>query len=137
MTSYSVCIYMRSKNLISIRPILDIDNKKSSSIESFQNITLRPILKQQHPITLSLLKHSKHYPISIQKVDTKNRSILDIFLKQYLSSNKELRSKIIGVIIGMMTEEELSYYMDNAQELNKRIVSMQLQRYADTLMDSV
>jgi len=127
---------MRSKDVISIRPNLNLDNNQSSDLESFQNITLRSILKLQHPITRSLLNHSKHFPALIQKVNINDRLSLDAFLKKYLTSNIKLRTKIIGVIVGMMTEEELSYYVENSQELNKRIITMQLQRYGDTIRKS-
>jgi len=126
----------RSKDVLSIRPVLNLDHNKSSDIETFQNITLRPILKLQHPITLSLLNHSKHFPASIQKVEINDRISLDAFLKKFLTSNIKLRNKIIGIIVGVMTEEEFSYYMDNSHELSKRIITMQLQRYSDTLRKS-
>jgi len=100
---------MRSTELLSIRPKIDVDSPtKQSPAEVFQNNTLRPILKYQHVITLRLLMN-----------------------------NKGFRSQILGCIIGMMTIEEYDQYQSNAREYTKRIINMQIQRYADAIAKSL
>ena len=124
----------RSKKLLTLRPILDLPTSaEQSELERFQNSTLRPILKLQHPITLQLLLSNKHFKLQSKGFDTekKYRDGLDAFIR----SNKSFRDVIIGCIIGMMTSEETAFYALHCSECNKRIISMQIQRYFDTLLD--
>jgi len=124
---------MRDERIMALRPELKLNFDNSSELEKFQNITLRPILKLQHPITLSLLYSSKHFSQGLKTVNQKKLTELNDFIKRYLSNDKNLRHKILGIIIGMMTEQEYSFYLDNESEFNKRIMSMQIKRYADTI----
>ncbi len=128
---------MRDIQIISFRPRLQLDSESSNDIESFQNNTLRPILKLQQPVTIGLLYSNKHFLQNIKLIDQNNMSDLHEFLKQFLSKDKNLRNKIIGIIIGMMTSDELKFYLDNESELNKRISSMQTKRYADTITQAI
>ncbi len=128
---------MRDIQIISFRPRLQLDSESSNDIESFQNNTLRPILKLQQAVTIGLLYSNKHFLQNIKLIDQNNMSDLHEFLKQFLSKDKNLRNKIIGIIIGMMTSDELKFYLDNESELNKRISSMQTKRYADTITQAI
>ena len=59
----------------------------------------------------------------------------DIYHKKVLTilrSDIALRQMVIGTIIGLMTEEEYSSYDENTKEYNRRIITMQAKRYADT-----
>lgn len=127
---------MKDEQLLALRPDLNLDSENSNTIESFQNNTLRPILKLQHELTLAVLYKSKHFSQNLKKVDQKKTTELNDFIKKYLSTDKNLRNKIIGMIVGMMTTEELDYYLNHESELNKRISSMQVKRYADTILQS-
>ncbi len=128
---------MRDTQIISFRPRLQFDSESSNNIESFQNNTLRPILKLQQPVTIGLLYSNKHFLQNIKLIDQDNMSDLHEFLKHFLSKDKNLRNKIIGMIIGMMTSDELKFYLDNESELNKRISSMQTKRYVDTITQGI
>lgn len=123
---------MRDEQIIKIRPELNIDTDSSNPIESFQNKTLRPILKLQHPLTLRLLVSSSHFNKKIQKVDLYNLDLLHKTIKDHIQSDNKLRSKILGSIVAMMTQSELDFYFDNETEINKRIMSMQIKRYTDS-----
>jgi len=124
---------MKDTNLIELRPNLNIKTEASSPMEVFQNITLRPILKLQHETTLALIENSTHYIKAIKKIDKSNPDILNEFIKKFISDSNRLRQTIVGTIIGMMTQKELEFYFNNSSEVNKRIVSMQVKRYADAL----
>ena len=128
---------MRDQKIVSLRPELNLDSEKSNNIESFQNNTLRPLLKLQHELTIAVLYKSKHFSQNLKKVDQKKPTELNDFIKKYLSNDKNLRNKIIGMIVGMMTTEELDFYLDHESETNKRISSMQAKRYADTILQGI
>jgi hypothetical protein len=127
---------MRDTHVTALRPKLNLDSENSNTIESFQNNTLRPILKLQHELTLAVLYKSKHFSQHLKSINLMNPSDVNDFIKNFLSNDKNLRNKIIGMIVGMMTTEELDYYLNHESELNKRISSMQVKRYADTILQS-
>ena len=123
---------MRTEQLLSIRPQLDLlTPPEQSPIERFQNNTLRPILKLQHPITLRMLTDDKNFSKQLFQFQTKEQ--LHQGINAFVNSNKPFRSQIIGCILGMMTEEEHQIYRMNYSEYNKRMVTMQIQRYVDTM----
>lgn len=123
---------MRTESLLSIRPELDLQTTSDQSpIERFQNSTLRPILKLQHPITLRMLTDDKNFSKQLYHFQTKEQ--LHKGVTAFFNSNKPFRSQIIGCIIGMMTEEEHQIYRGHSSEYNKRLVTMQIQRYVDSI----
>jgi oligoribonuclease NrnB/cAMP/cGMP phosphodiesterase (DHH superfamily) len=126
---------MKDVNLIKLRPQLGIDTKASTPIETFQNVTLRPILKLQHDTSMLILTESKHFNQILQKVNRSEYDLLTEFIKNYVTKDIRFRYTIIGSVVGMMTQEELQYYTENSSEVNKRIMSMQIKRYADTLRE--
>jgi oligoribonuclease NrnB/cAMP/cGMP phosphodiesterase (DHH superfamily) len=126
---------MKDVNLIKLRPQLGIDTKASTPIETFQNVTLRPILKLQHDTSMLILTESKHFNQILQKVNRSEYDLLTESIKNYVTKDIRFRYTIIGSIVGMMTKEELQYYIENSSEVNKRIMSMQIKRYADTLRE--
>lgn len=68
----------RSELLKSIRPIIEIDNSKSTDLELFQSLSLRPILKLQNKIILSLMnQHLAEHKLIIKNLtDNKNNCYL-------------------------------------------------------------
>ena len=96
------------------------------SNEKFQNETLRPILKFQHPLFVSILKNRKEFaPLLIKDIPTENRRMT---LKQLLSKQTHLKYILIGQVCGLLTNEEFEYYLEHKQELDKRITSMLCER---------
>lgn len=123
---------MRTDDLLSIRPQLDLQTTLDQSpIELFQNNTLRPILKLQHPITLRMLTDDINFSKQLSQFQTKEQ--LHKGISAFVNSNKPFRSQIIGCILGMMTEEEHQVYRKDYSEYNKRVVTMQIQRYVDSI----
>jgi len=111
---------MRSDLVIALRPDLKLESSSGElSMENFQNTVLRPILKFQNVVTLYLLKQDKHFEISDieQGPDKGEQMIRDI-----LQKNKIFRNQLIGMVLGLMTEE--------------RIVQLQLTRFVDQLLGS-
>lgn len=121
----------RDKLVMSIRAsIPNINVECSSDLESFQNKTLRPILKFQNDLTLSILKSTKGFKQLKGKEHLENFHIL---LKSFLDKNLKLKNQIVSSVIALFTEEELVFYFENNKAISKRIISMQFKRFADKL----
>ena len=118
----------RSELFKSIRPQVDV--AESSGKEAFQNITLRPILKLQHPLTQELLYTNKRYQV-LKNIEMKEHTFT-AKIKSILQTDKSIRLTVIGIVVGMMTIEEYTTYLTDTREYNKRIISMQVKRYVDT-----
>ena len=126
---------MRDDQLIALRPTLDLNIEDSSEIEAFQNKTLRPILKLQHPFTMQLLANSAHFQKMKENVDIENEKAYTELVSKYFNSNIVFKNKIIGSVIGLLTQQESDYYYTESSELNKRISTMQIQRFVDSRND--
>lgn len=121
---------MNRDELISgIRPTLNLSTTDTKPLELFQNETLRPILKFQHELTLSLLKNHKNYNPELASNCT--RLQYESRLLKYIQSNLELKNQLVGAIIGFFTNAELGIYLEHRKEMNRRIIQMQLKRFVD------
>jgi hypothetical protein len=101
-------------------------NSQTSVEELFQNQTLRPILKLQNELYIELfinyiLKNKAQF--SQFTVEKK----LDYIENSILNDNK-FRNLLIGTTIGLLQIEEYKLYSKNASALNKRIISMLIER---------
>ncbi|MDG1039474.1 MAG: glyoxalase [Polaribacter sp.] len=115
------------KKKLSIRPELNLGSIVED--ENFQNKTLRPILKLQNDIILSVFSaFSKK-----QKTDTHtlNKEALNNYVNLVTKNNTVLRNQFIGIVIGQFTNNEFTTYKENDVEHNKRIVNMICQRILD------
>lgn len=121
----------RSQQLKSIRPIIDVDNSKSTDLELFQSVSLRPILKFQNDIILSLINHhlSEHKLVVKNLTDNKKKERLHDLVK----NNLPLKQLLLGIVIAHFTDEELAFYYTNKKEVVKRIITMLLERICSQL----
>tara|TARA_X000000368_G_C22975196_1_gene687325 strand:- start:816 stop:1202 length:387 start_codon:yes stop_codon:yes gene_type:complete len=122
----------RPNDLIKIRPVLNL--KKSSQItdeESFQNDTLRPIIKLQSPV---LIETYRNYIIKYKNVfyELSNEKKLD-YIENSINKNQKFRNLLKGMIIGLFTIEEYHIYKKNSSSLNKRMMNIILKRLQDNL----
>jgi len=121
----------RPNDLLSIRPEIKktITFDSMSSDERFQNETLRPILKQQNPLLISVftnyIKKRKgvFYDLSLEKKIT--------YIENSLIKDQKFRSFLKGLIIGHFTVAEYQKYSLNSSSLNKRIINMLIKRLQD------
>jgi len=116
----------RDEDVQSLRPeISTIDHSKSlSKFESFQNQTLRPILKFQHDLI-----HALFY----EKTNQQQLSVLDIAdqrkrINKQLENNTVLRNQFIGMVIGLMTSAEMTTYFEMESEMKRRMKTMLVER---------
>jgi hypothetical protein len=114
----------RDTQLIGMRPELPKINTHAqmSDQESFQNHTLRPILKLQNDLILALFRHyiEKHkgvfYEISPErKMD---------YIESAVHKDTKFRNVLKGLVLGQFTLEEYQIYAQDSSALNKRILSM-------------
>lgn len=118
--------------LLQIRPLIDIEfNGEKSELELFMHDTLRPILKFQNASIVRMIEQDRYFDRDI--LLTKNSQNRLKYLKEYLSKQANLRLHLQGCIIGMMTQGELTFYLDEKVLLNKRILEMIIIRYLSTL----
>lgn len=122
----------RNTQILSIRDqqLGDIE-KNSLPEELFQNITLRPILKLQNELLLTIFSN---YALK-QKNDFTKFSVnqKNDFIELSLKNDQKLKEFFIGIIVGLFTVEEFSEYSKNKSNFNKRIVSMLIERLRSQL----
>lgn len=94
--------------------------------ELFQNQTLRPILKLQNELYLSVFTN---YSLR-QKTDLTTLSTFKkhLYIEQSLQKDAVLKNTFIGMTIGMFTLQELETYHTDHKEFNRRIITMLIER---------
>ncbi len=110
---------------------IGITNDINSDEENFQNQTLRPILKIQNDLLLAVFSNY----INSSKIDFnqfKNEKKIE-FITQSLQKDIPLRNNFKGLIIGFFTQEEFETYKLNASNLNKRMMTMLIERLKSQL----
>ena len=126
----------RNKSISSILPALNIEeNGTKSTEESFMHSTLRPILKFQHTLIVSLFTaevHLNHEMLSgANSTATEKRT----YLTDFLQKNNKLKQQLIGVIVGLFSSDELITYLSMRKVVDKRITDMIITRYLSEFVD--
>ncbi len=101
-------------------------NAQSSADEFFQNQTLRPILKLQNDLFVEIFKNY----ITKSKTDFHHFSIEKKmqFIEHSIQRDIKFRNSLKGAVIGLFTVEEYNRYIQNSSDLNKRMMSMLIDR---------
>lgn len=101
-------------------------SNQSSTEELFQNEVLRPILKLQNDLfVVSFVNY-----INKNKADFHSHSVekkLGI-IENSIQKDIKFRNALKGMIIGLFTVEEYELYIKNSSSLNKRMMSMLIER---------
>ena len=124
----------RSEKLLQQRPDIPTSkiNDQMGSEEYFQNTVLRPILKLQNDLFVSVFKNyiKKHknvfYELSLEK---KQR-----YIEHVIQKDIKFRNSLKGIIIGMFTVEEYETYTLHSSALNKRMMNLLIVRLKDQLL---
>lgn len=118
---------MRSEEIKKLRPEIQTDSERVSlPLEAFQNNTIRPILKFQNDVLLQYFR--KQFPEAAPKDLAYN---LSEAIKQHLQKDTQTRTILLGMVIGMFTEDEIEMYLNEKPALSKRILDMLQQRLQD------
>jgi hypothetical protein len=123
----------RSHSLKKIRPELPSSktNAGMSDGERFQNETLRPILKFQNMLFLSVfqnyirIRKNVFYELKLEKRMA--------YISNSIQKDSKLQNSLKGMIIGQFTIEEYQEYQENASAMNKRILTMLVKRLQDQI----
>lgn len=119
-------------NRIDLRESLEITISESSTVvEKFQNQTLRPVLKLQNNLYLALFKtYAERQKVDVVSLKPEKKRI---FIEQSLQKDSVLKNTMIGMTIGMFSEEELELYSLESKDYNKRIITMLIERIKSQL----
>lgn len=119
----------RNQALESIRIQIEVKTEKASVFESFQSITLRPILKFQNELLLSIFANyiADNKVNFLELKDEKKEELIHLTLKKSLA----LKSLLLGCIIGYFTSDEYLFYVHHKNEINKRMVELLIKRISD------
>jgi hypothetical protein len=99
---------------------------QSSTEELFQNEVLRPILKLQNDLFVaSFINH-----LTKNKIDFSTNSIEKKFtiIENAIQKDIKFRNALKGMILGLFTTDEYLVYIKNSSNLNKRMMSMLIER---------
>jgi hypothetical protein len=114
----------RDQYLLNTRPNLKTiqNSTDTSTIELLQNDALRPILKTQNNLLVSLF--SSFLNVHRQDFGALKKEEQEQFISNLLKNQLAFRNQLIGCIIGMLTINEFAVYTQNTTEYNRRIVAM-------------
>ncbi len=112
--------------LLALRPDLGLDLSQSTPAESFQNSSLRPILKMQHPLLIQAFRHYIH----------KRKNIFFTFSKQAkkdwiahsVRTDLQLRYLLVGMVAGHFTISEMAWFLEHEADAVKRLTDLAIQR---------
>jgi hypothetical protein len=121
----------RSEQLKNLRPTINVDNSKSTDLETFQTNTLRPILKFQNDLILTIInQHLAENKIVVKNL-TDNKKTERIH--EIVKGNLQLKQLFTGITIALFTEEEITFYHENKREVVKRTITLLLERICSQL----
>lgn len=121
----------RQIDLLNVRPIISsaLITDNMSDDERFQNKTLRPIIKLQNDLLLAVFKnYIKKYKNVFYNLSLEKKMI---YIENAIQKNIKFRNSLKGMIIGQFTLEEYETYIQNSSALNKRIMSIIMERLKD------
>ncbi|MDA9263348.1 hypothetical protein N9C25_06965 [Saprospiraceae bacterium] len=123
---------IRKETIAALRPDIPSIKRLESmtDIEKFQNDVIRPILKYQHDVIVG-------YAIS-KAVDRNSKfpNLIAIEKERYLDKvtlkDSKIKQALNGMVIGLMTIEEMNKYLAIESEYKRRINTMIRERIVST-----
>ncbi len=110
----------RNDALTAIRPVLPLDTNDNLEPETFQTDVVRPILELQYDAIVLVFEAARdRYPAEVE--------FREVF------ENQTLQDQLLGIVIGMLTEDELLFYLAHQSSLNPIILSMILRQLEDLI----
>lgn len=123
----------RDELLLNIRPVITTEsNSEMTDHEIFQNQTLRPILKFQNDLLVSIAQYSQLFVKSgFQSKDSHQQKEI---ISTILSKDQRLKADLVTSVVALMTEQEVSIYQSNSAEYRRRILTMARERLIDQMV---
>ena len=99
---------------------------QSTTEESFQNEVMRPILKLQNDLFVASFTNY----ISKNKADFYNYSLekKQSIIENAIQKDIKFRNVLKGMVVGLFTSDEYTIYTKNSSNINKRMMSMLVER---------
>jgi hypothetical protein len=124
---------MRDQEVLSLRPTLNLPETESGIIESFQNKSLRPILKYQHDLLVLVFKNQmKIRKNAFFKLPSLQK---EAYIEQTIRADSNFKNRLVGLVIGHFTSEEFSIFSENETELSRRLTDLLVQRLQSAIKD--
>jgi hypothetical protein len=119
----------RSEHILGLRSEIAVDPERNSlEIEQFQNTSLRPVLKFQNAVIVL------YFTSQLNGVEIPKSSVLrEALIKVRFQKDPIIRNTLIGMVLGLLSAEELEFFVLHKAELTKRIVALLCQRLKDEL----
>lgn len=122
----------RDTHLLELRgETFGIVNNQSSSEETFQNKTLRPILKMQNDLFIQVFIN---YAVKQKNVFfslTPEKKM--VYIENVIQRDIKFRNSLKGMIIALFTLDEYAEYIRISSNLNKRMMNMLVERLKSQL----
>lgn len=121
----------RHNDLLRIRPEIKKHQtfETMSDDERFQNATIRPVLKLQHPLLVEAFINyaNKHKGVFYElSVDKRTQ-----YIENAICKDQKFRNSLKGMLIGQFTVDEYRQYISNSSRLNKRMMHLVIARLQD------
>lgn len=117
----------RSQFLLPLKTVkFGDENIESLSEEYFQNNTLRPILKLQNDLLIEVFKNyavkqkNTFFELSPDKKEK--------YIENVIQKDIKFRNSLKGMVIALFSVEEYLDYIKNSSNLNKRMMTMLIER---------
>jgi hypothetical protein len=124
----------RDIHLNSLRPKILINTIKTDmSIEEyFQNTVLRPIIKFQNDLLISVfLQFCKKYKNIFFDLSTEKKIL---YIESVITKDSKLKASFRNLIIGLFSIDEYYEYLKNASALNKRMTGIIKERLISNVL---
>ncbi len=109
-----------------LRPQIATDKEAFHPMEQFQNDVLRPILKMQNDLILSIYRHFLHKrKVPFNGMSREKRAD---WIRTSMSKDNRLRGIMLGLVVGQFVEDELTFFLGNEGEVRRRITELISQR---------
>jgi hypothetical protein len=105
---------------------LGMVNSQSSIEETFQNQTIRPILKLQNDLLIQVFIN---YAVKQKNVFfnlTPEKKLN--YIENVIQKDIKFRNSLKGMVIALFTVEEYLEYIKNSSNLNKRMMNLLIER---------
>jgi hypothetical protein len=122
----------RDNNVLELRgEVLGTITNQSTAEETFQNKTLRPILKLQNDLFIQVFINYAVKQKSVFFNLTPDKKIA--YIENVIHRDIKLRNALKGMIIAFFTLDEYADYIQISSNLNKRMMNMLIERLKSQL----
>ncbi|MBC7408539.1 MAG: glyoxalase [Arcicella sp.] len=116
----------REETIKLLRPTINVEKEAESEFEIFQNEILRPILKLQNDLLNEIFRtYISKRKGAFYKFSEKEKVA---YINQAVRKDMKFKHYLEGIITGMFTLDEYVKFMENEDELTKRLINLLVQR---------